>query len=710
MSGVDVAVVVVYFAAMAGIGFRAMRRVKGQADFFLGGRSFGRLLQAFAAFGAGTGSADPVNTARTTVTSGVSGMWSVMYWLFVTPFYWIAGVWYRRMRHTTLGDWFVERYESRALGVAYALFGLLFYMVYTSMLFTAVGKVAAPLMGRSDFGGVPIEYLLIPAIAAVVAVYASLGGLRAAYWTDLVQGIMIIVLSGMLLPTGLGALVAKFGDPATQGLGHGFRILHEQLPADWFRIVGSAAASEFPLYRIVAVVIINLLGIVVNPHFIATGGGSAKTEAAARVGVVAGNFIKRFCTIGWTLTGLIILALFADNPALLADPDRAWGIASRELLAPGFVGLMLACLLAALMSSADCYTIVCSALVVRNIYVPYLGRDAGEAECLRLGRITGLVVIAGAVALSLTYMDVFRQLTFTWIIPMCFAAPFWLGLYWRRATRAGAWATCAYAAVVFGAIPMLVPRFTDLARNPRFTVTNQIVVTERRRAAAPSDVAARTAAAAAWDAANARGETDGPRPLPLSIGDTLIETTRTGGRPIFWSGAIAPVSPDQPPATEAVDTRHLPDRTITVLRYTGPRRVTGTFQPDFLLYTFFGLDLTRVSNATLETLTLPPKILCPFLVMVLVSLLTRPATATALDRYYAKMRTPVHPDPEIDRRNLDAAWADPHRSLHRKLFPNSQWEFQRPNRADTLGFLASVALCFVVIGLMAWVAAIGSGT
>ncbi len=50
-------------------------------------------------------------------------MWSVMYWLFVTPFYWITGVWYRRMRHLTLGDWFVERYESRAMGAAYSVFG-----------------------------------------------------------------------------------------------------------------------------------------------------------------------------------------------------------------------------------------------------------------------------------------------------------------------------------------------------------------------------------------------------------------------------------------------------------------------------------------------------------------------------------------------------------------------------------------------------------
>ena len=138
MHWLDYLVLLGYFLVMAAIGVWAMRRVKVQEDYFMGGRSFGKLLQTFAAFGAGTGSSDPVNTGRTTFTSGMSGMWSVMYWLFVTPFYWIAGVWYRRMRHLTLGDWYVERYESKRLGAAYAVFGLIFYVVYGSMLFSAI--------------------------------------------------------------------------------------------------------------------------------------------------------------------------------------------------------------------------------------------------------------------------------------------------------------------------------------------------------------------------------------------------------------------------------------------------------------------------------------------------------------------------------------------------------------------------------------------
>ena len=147
METVDYVVLFGYFAGMAAIGVWAMKRVNGQEDYFMGGRRFGKLFQTFAACGAGTGSADPVNTARGTFANGMSGMWGVMYWLFVTPIYWISAVWYRRMRCLTLGDWFVERYQSEKMGVAYALFGCFYYMVYGAMLFTAIGKVSVPLVG-----------------------------------------------------------------------------------------------------------------------------------------------------------------------------------------------------------------------------------------------------------------------------------------------------------------------------------------------------------------------------------------------------------------------------------------------------------------------------------------------------------------------------------------------------------------------------------
>jgi SSS family solute:Na+ symporter len=703
----DYLVLAGYFVMMIGIGIYASRMIKEQEDFFMGGRSFGKLMQTFAAFGAGTGSSDPVNTGRTTFTSGMSGMWSVMYWLFVTPFYWIAGVWYRRMRHLTLGDWFVERYESKALGAGYCIFGLTFYIVYGSMLFSAIGKVAAPLVQTDDVTilgqTMGIEYVLVPIIGVIVVIYGIMGGLRAAYITDLIQGLCIIVLSIILIPYGLSAIVDKFGNPG-DGMMAGFGYMHQQLPPERFDIVGSTSSSEFPIYRIIAIVIINLVGIVVQPHFIATGGGSAKTEQDARVGLVVGNFLKRFCTVGWVLTALIALCLYADNPDLIVDPDKTWGVASRELLGPGLTGLMLACLLAALMSSVDAYMIIGSALVARNIYAPYVNANATEKEYINVARITGIFVVGGGVIVSLFLMDVFKQLQLTWVFNVLFAAPFWVGMWWRRATTSAAWITVIFNVLVFFGIPFLAPKLMpDLRDDPRFAITNQIVETTTTRNAAPTDVSKRAAEIATWEKSPT-----GDRPVELKEGDPFPESKRTGGKAIFWPGGVKPVDEqgnpsDVSPQPVGAEIKIDANTVQQALAYPEGTKLrgAGNFQLDYFLYQAAGIDLTKLRDPVLDTLGLPPKIIVPFLVMILFSFITPRNSKEALDRYYSKMKTPVDPDPKTDRQNLEEALKNPDALEEKKLFPGSSLEMQKPTRADVIGFVVCFAVCFAVIGL-AW--------
>ena len=639
MNFADYLVLFIYFSGMAAIGIWAMRQVKAQEDYFMGGRKFGKLFQTFAAFGAGTGSADPVNTARGTFANGMSGMWGVMYWLFVTPIYWISAVWYRRMRCLTLGDWFTERYESRPMGVAYAIFGCFYYIVYGAMLFTAIGKVGVPLLGE-ELMGTKTEYVLVPLVAVIVMMYGVLGGITAAYWTDLIQGICIILLSILLIPFGLNEVVKRFGTPGDSWT-DGFRVMHEQLPASTFEIVGGSAASEFPLYAIITIVIMNMIGIVLTPHFIVTGGGSAKSEHDARVGLVTGNFIKRFCTIGWVITALIVLTLYGDNQALIGDADMAWGVATRELLGPlgiGLVGLMLACLLAALMSSVDCYMLVCSALVVRNIYVPYGNPNASEQECLRLGRVTGAIVVLGAVVVSVTMLDMFKQLELTWIVPMTFAALFWLGMYWRRATTKAGWITIVFCLLCFFVLPRAIPAVApELRTHEAYLTVNS-----------PEGAA--------------------------------------GGQSIYWTGGVNENEEKE-----------------------GDKIGQGSFRFDMVIYDkLLGLNLTQYRKAALKTLEFPFKIIAPFLVMIIASLLTQPNSKKALDRLYVKMKTPVDPDPEGDAREIDVSYARPDRFNDRKLFPGSNWEFERPTKMDFWGFVGCFVICFAIIGVVLWVARIGA--
>ena len=708
MTTIDYIVLVVYFLAMAGIGLWCMKKVKHQEDLFLGGRTFGKLFQTFAAFGAGTGANDPVNVGRNTYTSGFSGIWSVLFWLLVTPFYWISAVWYRRMRHLTLGDWFVERYESRGLGAAYAAFGIIFYMLFLSVAFTAVSKVCEPLIFKGVVTDSPLQFYLLPIIGLVVIVYGVLGGLRAAYWTDLIQGFFIILLSVLLIPFGLSLLVENFGDPQNEGVLAGFRILHEQLPASAFELHG----GEFPLYYIFCIFILNLTGIVVQPHFIATGGGSAKTEYSARVGLVLGNFLKRFCTVGWALTGLIMLALLSVDPEIGRDPDKVWGLAAVKLLGPagiGLVGLMVACLLAALMSSADCYMLVASALVVRNCYAAYLDPDASEARYLLIGRLVGVLVIAGAICLSLSNYNVFEQLKNAWEITVVFAAPFWIGMFWRRATRKGAWITVIFSSLVFFILPIALPAvFPGLRDNQEYAKMTPEVRQTTVRLASPADVARRDLSIKLYDEVEPARKS-GKRPTPLKAGEKFEVTKLVPAGSVFWKGGLKPVDADQKMVVVAEEDSDDGGR-IVYSRYEEGTNFHGSgfFNFDFIFYDAIGVDLGNLSREAVQALRVPLKVTIPFLVMIIASLLTRPNRKEALDRFYVKMKTPTEPVPEDDLEALELSYADPRRYDHKKLFPNSSFEFQRPGKTDIAGFLVSCLGVAGVILLALWIAGIGA--
>lgn len=712
MTWIDYAVLFLYFTTMVAIGIWAMRGVKGQEDYFMGGRGFGKILQTFAAFGAGTGAHEPVTVGRTGWTSGLSGVWSALMWLFVTPVYWIIAVWYRRMRHLTLGDWFVERYESRALGAAYSIFAIVFYMFYLSTMFSAIAKFAVPLMGVDEMFGLELKYVLIPALASIVIVYGVLGGLTAAYWTDLIQGIFIILLSVLLIPFGLKALVKNFGDPATQGLMDGFKIMHERVSSDYFSLFAGPSAGEFPLQYIVALTVLALVGIVVQPHFIATGGGSAKSENEARIGLVVGNFLKRLCTVGWAITALIALALLAGNAEIATDPDLVWGIAAREILGPlnlGLVGLMLACLMAAMMSSADTYMIVSSALITRNIYHAYMNPDASDSQSVKVARITGLAIIVGASTVAMTMADVFAQFTLAIELPILFAAPFWIGMFWRRANRTAVWITIAFSTIFFFVLPFALPVISPSMRiDPSWQSTTHAVTKTITRTATAADVARHEAWVEATNHAKQKEDSAllkkvGAEPPNCEVGDEIEVVLKSGDEAIFWSGfdSVGETS------METIRDEANGNTRVIVQRRTEQLKGKGLFNVDFLIYHYLGIDLANVSKATLATLRLPTRVFLPFIVLIIVSYFTPRNSEAALDAYYAKMKTEVDPDPETDRRNLSESYANPKRFEKNRLFPGTDIEALKPRASDVVGFVISVAVCFVVIFALVWLAGIG---
>ncbi len=282
--------------------------------------------------------------------------------------------------------------------------------------------------------------------------------------------------------------------------------------------------------------------------------------------------------------------------------------------------------------------------------------------------------------------------------------------------------------LTFFLIPFVSPIvFPPLRDKGIFHVTTPLVRSTRQQPAAPADVRRRAEEIAHWDRAQAAlaAMTDSPqraadlarlgtRPTPLTVGQPVSTVSLRGGESVFWSEGVKPVDRDGrvltdvalQPRGRAVE-RHGATEIPVGYPATVALRGFGNFRLDFLLYHLLGVKLGNVSEATLSTLELVPKIILPFVVMILISLITKRNHEITLMRYYAKMKTPVTPDRTRDERHLVAAYSDPAAMERKKLFPGSSLEFQKPTLTDIIGLLVCFAICYGIVAAAMLVASLG---
>jgi SSS family solute:Na+ symporter len=681
----DLLAILIYFLIVVFIGYIANRRIKDREDFFLGGRKFGKLVSVFLAFGAGTSSDTAITASRETYRTGMSGIWVQLLWLFVTPFYWIIAPWYRRLRVITGGDYFEERFQSKWLTNLYVVFGLLWFMFYIAIGFTAIGKTVeiVTVKPESEYsqkekissqryqayrdlssrkqvldkdeksrlyelsaevkeGDIRAFYSYItpresvPVIALIVLLYGVLGGLFAAAWTDTLQGILIIILSVLLLPTGL----AEIG---------WFSGLHAKTPEFMFNIIGSAETSEYTWYYIIALIVMNLVGVSAQPHIFATGGGGARDEMSARIGLVFGNFLKRFVTIMWALTGVLAFALFGKA---VSDPDMIWGYATSQLLGPGFVGIMIACLLAAAMSSADAFMISGSALFTKNLYQPlFPGRS--ERHYVLIGRTVSVAMIVGAITLSLYFNNVLSLIKYIWQLPIIYGAVFWLSILWKKCSKPAALTAVIYSGLMIVVLPGVLPKVSAIATHPSLLIYTQERIIEVKAGATAQDV---------------------ELGLADEVGDVISKKHRIAPTPVLFE--------------------QIEEEADEINR----RRGSGKIYPNLLTLHMIGIDLRHLSRSGLMTLSYALDVIMPFLLMLLISLVTRPVDRNILNRFYSKFHTPVQGDNKKDKEEVKRSIQNPQRFEQEKLFPGSSWEIMKPSRTVYLGFLACIAIALAVMG------------
>ncbi len=424
IAALDWAVLVAYLIIITAIGLIVGYRVRQSGEYFLGGRKFGPWLMIGQSFGVGTHAEMPVALAGAVYSVGASAIWYQWKNLFITPFYWLMAPVFRRIRRTTMAEFTEDRYGSWMAAI-YIVFAVCFFIINTGSMLKGAGKVISQATG----GGIGVNEIVV-AMTVMFILYSFVGGLVAAAWTDLFQGILIIVLSFMLIPLGWRVVGGLDGMQAS---------------LEPFRF-SLATPSGIGPWVIAMLTLNGLVGIMAQPHQLATV-GTGKDERTCRIGMLAGNMVKRVCTVGWALVGLIVAAMVAQGQvtaAALGDPENAFGFACRQLLFPGALGLMIASILAANMSTCSAFLVDSGALFTEGLYRQRFVTGRPDRHYLWVGRVSGFVITMAGVLYA---MFLIESVLYTFLLTETLATFVGIsvlgGILWPRANRWGALASLA---------------------------------------------------------------------------------------------------------------------------------------------------------------------------------------------------------------------------------------------------------------------------
>jgi Na+/proline symporter len=294
------------------------------------------------------------------------------------------------------------------------------------MFVLAIGKIL------SGFSQLPLA-ACIASISLIVAAYVFSGGMMSALLTDLLQGVMCLVVLGFVM-----------------------------LPFVWVDAGGLARLRELPaetwdftspgmtLWTVAALNVSALVGGIAAPWIYNWIAVSRDERAATQCGW--GHLWKRIITLLFAVYGI----LFALSVPGLDDPELAWGTVMKRVIpiGVGAVGLLIASFFAAAMSSADTYATTSSAMVVDYLYRRIIrpGRPAGHY--LSAARIWAVASILLA-AMSTQYVEHIKDYVKLCMSLLAFlGVPIYFGIAWRRANRTGMWLSLglggtSYLAILF---------------------------------------------------------------------------------------------------------------------------------------------------------------------------------------------------------------------------------------------------------------------
>ena len=432
----------VYILGMIAIGFFAFRATRNFGDYILGGRRIGSVVTALSAGASDMSGWLLMGLPGAVFLFGISQSWIAIGLIIGAYLNWllIAGRLrvFTEINHNslTLPDYFARRFDdnSSLLRIISAVIILIFFTIYC-----ASGVVAGAKLFESTFG-LSYGWAMLAGAGATIA-YTFIGGFLAVSWTDTIQA-SLMMFALILTPIMVMINAGGFTDAMAN---------IQSLNPDYTNIF-----AHMDLIAIISLLGWGL-GYFGQPHILARFMAADSHEVMKNARRISMTWMI-LCLAGAITVGFFGIAFFANNPnlAYLIDNgkhERIFIELSKLLFNPWVAGILLAAILAAVMSTLSCQLLVCSSALTEDFYRAFIRPKAKQRELVWVGRVMVLLVSVIAILLAINPNNsVLDLVSHAWAgFGAAFGPIVVFSVFWARMTRNG-----ALAGMMTGAITVLL--------------------------------------------------------------------------------------------------------------------------------------------------------------------------------------------------------------------------------------------------------------
>jgi SSS family solute:Na+ symporter len=417
----DASIFAIYILIVFALGLWASRKAKKtKRDYFLAGDKLPWWMIGGSIIAANISSHHLVGAMGVAYSRGfvaVTMEWNAILIGF-NALLWIFLPFYLRNGFYTMPEYLMKRFG----GSARTVYSILVLLTYVFVEIGAVLYLGA--LSLHSLLGIPMLTSIL-VLAVATGIYTIAGGLRAVIWTEMLQ--LVVLLLGMVILSYV-TISSAGGIPAIM-----------ESSKNW-DIILPASDPDFPWTMYLGGSLCVSVFYCATNQFIVQRTLAAKNEWHARMGVVFADYLKFLVPFLIIVPALVAPKLFPN----LDKPDLLFPTLVKNLLPPGLVGLVMAGLIAAIMSHLSGAINSCTTILTMDVYLPYFKKNATDSQSVKFGRIAGVVVIALGMMCTGLLINHSNKPIFLYLMKAYgyftpgIATMFLMGILWKRTTHAGA--------------------------------------------------------------------------------------------------------------------------------------------------------------------------------------------------------------------------------------------------------------------------------